>query len=145
MYAYIDDLLVVSLTMDEHLQQLRQLFMRLREYGISINAEKREFGNGSLHFPDHFSRYYIDLSRSRCHQRLSVTRLTKEVTIYFEPDPGPQKWLVRCDSNIQPPDLDSDALPLLHRPTNFVVAASHCLTISNIVEVCLMTVTRLID
>ncbi|CAH8610157.1 unnamed protein product [Schistosoma curassoni] len=52
-YAYIDDLLVASTTKDEHIQQLRQLFMRLREHGISINIEKCEFGKESLQFLGH--------------------------------------------------------------------------------------------
>ncbi|CAH8647502.1 unnamed protein product, partial [Schistosoma rodhaini] len=52
-YAYIDDLLVASSTMDEHIQQLRQLFARLRDHGISINIEKCEFGKGSLQFLGH--------------------------------------------------------------------------------------------
>ncbi|CAH8566999.1 unnamed protein product [Schistosoma bovis] len=52
-YAYIDDLLVASTTKDEHIQQLRQLFIRLREHGISINIEKCEFGKESLQFLGH--------------------------------------------------------------------------------------------
>ncbi|CAH8533793.1 unnamed protein product [Schistosoma rodhaini] len=52
-YAYIDDLLVASSTMDEHIQQLRQLFARIRDHGISINIEKRESGKGSSQFLGH--------------------------------------------------------------------------------------------
>lgn len=55
-YAQIDDLPVASDTIDEHLQhlqQLRQLFMRLWEHDISINVEKCEFGKRPLQFLGH--------------------------------------------------------------------------------------------
>ncbi|CAH8553506.1 unnamed protein product [Schistosoma rodhaini] len=52
-YAYIDDILVASATVEEHLQHLRQLFTRLQEYGVTINVEKCEFGKKSLQFLGH--------------------------------------------------------------------------------------------
>jgi hypothetical protein len=47
-YAYIDDLLIASTTPEEHESHLRQLFKRLDEYGLVINADKSEFGLHSL-------------------------------------------------------------------------------------------------
>jgi cleavage and polyadenylation specificity factor subunit 1 len=52
-YAYIDDLLVASSNADEHEQHLRQLFNRLDEYGLVLNANKSEFGVPSLSFLGH--------------------------------------------------------------------------------------------
>ncbi|CAH8625724.1 unnamed protein product [Heterobilharzia americana] len=51
--AYIDDLIVASASETEHLQHLRTLFERLREYGITINPQKCEFGKESLQFLGH--------------------------------------------------------------------------------------------
>ncbi|CAH8469470.1 unnamed protein product [Heterobilharzia americana] len=51
--AYIDDLIVASTSETEHLQHLRTLFERLREYGITINPQKCEFGKESLQFLGH--------------------------------------------------------------------------------------------
>lgn len=52
-FAYIDDILVASKTPEEHEEHLRQLFQRLREHGIVINATKCEFGVGKLEFLGH--------------------------------------------------------------------------------------------
>ena len=41
--AYIDDLLVASSSPDEHYAHLEQLFQRLDQYGIVINADKYMF------------------------------------------------------------------------------------------------------
>ena len=40
-YAYLDDLLIASATMDEHKEHLRQTFHCLKEYSIhpSVNSE----------------------------------------------------------------------------------------------------------
>ena len=52
-YAYIDDLLVSSTSMEEHEQHLQLLFQRLSEYGIIINPAKCVFGVSSLTFLGH--------------------------------------------------------------------------------------------
>ena len=52
-YAYIDDLLVSSSSMEEHEHHLRQLFNRLSQYGIVINPAKCVFGVSSLTFLGH--------------------------------------------------------------------------------------------
>lgn len=39
-YAYIDDILVASATKEQHESHLKQLFIRLNEYGVRINPAK---------------------------------------------------------------------------------------------------------
>ena len=52
-YAYIDDLLIASASVDEHEQHLRALFDRHARYGVVINPTKCEFGVDSLDFLGH--------------------------------------------------------------------------------------------
>ena len=52
-YDYIDDLLIASRSQTEHLTHLRQVFDRLSQYGIVINAQKSILGVGSVKFLGH--------------------------------------------------------------------------------------------
>ena len=52
-YAYLDDFLIASATVDEHKEHLRQTFHRLKEYSALINPSKCEFGVTTLHFLGH--------------------------------------------------------------------------------------------
>ena len=52
-YAYIDDLLIVSKDEDEHVQHLTELFKRLDEFGMIINSKKCQFGKTKLMFLGH--------------------------------------------------------------------------------------------
>ena len=52
-YAYIDDILVASETMEKHEQHLQILFTRLSRYGVIINPAKCQFGASSLTFLGH--------------------------------------------------------------------------------------------
>lgn len=38
---YLDDVLIFSRTIEEHLDRLRDIFNRMREYGLKLNDEKR--------------------------------------------------------------------------------------------------------
>lgn len=53
-FAYIDDILVASENDEEHEDHLRQIFARLREYGVTINCDKCEFGKPALKFLGYF-------------------------------------------------------------------------------------------
>lgn len=53
-FVYIDDILVASRNEQEHLQHLRLLFSRLKEYGLSINAAKCHFAARELKFLGHY-------------------------------------------------------------------------------------------
>ena len=52
-YAYIDDLLVASSSREEHEFHLRQLFDRLRKFGVVVNLNKCLFGQTELDFLGH--------------------------------------------------------------------------------------------
>ena len=51
--VYLDDILVYSRTMEQHLAHLRALFKALSNYGLVINLAKCEFGKSDLTFPGH--------------------------------------------------------------------------------------------
>ncbi len=52
-YAYIDDLLIASTDEQEHKENLKLVFERLRQYGVVINPSKCQFGLTSLKFLGH--------------------------------------------------------------------------------------------
>ncbi len=52
-FAYVDDMDVASKKAEEHAIHLWQLFTRLREHGLVINAEKCVFGASSIEFLGH--------------------------------------------------------------------------------------------
>ena len=52
-FTYVDDLLVASNTEENYVKQLSQLFERLNEYHVRINADKCVFGQNSLEFLGH--------------------------------------------------------------------------------------------
>lgn len=49
-YVYIDDILVASVSAEEHQNHLRRLFEKLRQYGLTINIDKSVFGVAELEF-----------------------------------------------------------------------------------------------
>lgn len=49
-YVYIDDVLIASKDLEEHKIHLRKLFERLRDFGLTINVSKCEFGKSKLSF-----------------------------------------------------------------------------------------------
>lgn len=52
-YCYIDDILLASKDINEHLEHLNILFSRLNEYGVTINVSKCIFGAKELDFLSH--------------------------------------------------------------------------------------------
>ena len=52
-YAYIDDLLIASSSLDEHKHHLREVLERLQEHGILINPSKCVLGAKHLEFLGH--------------------------------------------------------------------------------------------
>lgn len=49
-YAYIDDILIASRSLEEHHKHLEVLFKRLKEYGVVINPVKCVFGEPEVKF-----------------------------------------------------------------------------------------------
>ena len=52
-FIYLDDILIASSSLDEHLQHLRSLFQRLSDHGLVINPAKCEFGKSEVNFLSH--------------------------------------------------------------------------------------------
>ena len=46
--TYIDDVLVHTSTQDGHLEQLEEVFLRLRKYNLKLNVAKSEFGSSEV-------------------------------------------------------------------------------------------------
>ena len=52
-HVYIDDVLIASNTLEEHMKHLHAVFNRLSDYGIVVNPEKCEFGVSSVEILGH--------------------------------------------------------------------------------------------
>ena len=55
--VYLDDLTVFSRSDQQHLNQLRQIFLKCKKYGISLNPKKSWFGLETLR-PYHLQRWH---------------------------------------------------------------------------------------
>ena len=53
LFVYLDDVLVASKNMAEHLEHLRTLFSRLAKHGLIINLKKCVFGKSAVDFLGH--------------------------------------------------------------------------------------------
>ncbi|CAH8547737.1 unnamed protein product [Schistosoma rodhaini] len=53
-FVYIDDVLIASSSLEEHLQHLQTLFERFKSYGVVINPSKCIFGVSALEFLGHY-------------------------------------------------------------------------------------------
>ena len=51
--CYIDDIIVWSSSLGEHLEHLEQVFRRLREFGLKVHPGKYVFGAESIDFLGH--------------------------------------------------------------------------------------------
>nr|CAH8856759.1 unnamed protein product [Trichobilharzia regenti]CAH8862441.1 unnamed protein product [Trichobilharzia regenti] len=52
-FVYIDDVLIASSSMEEHMQHLSLLFQRFEQFGVVINPKKCIFGSPSIEFLGH--------------------------------------------------------------------------------------------
>ena len=52
-WCYIDDIIIWSKTLEEHLQHLQVVFDRLREAGLKVHPGKCVFGADSIDFLGH--------------------------------------------------------------------------------------------
>ena len=51
--VYIDDILVFSANPEEHVEHLRQIFGRLRRFGLKLHPEKCKFGRSRVEYLGH--------------------------------------------------------------------------------------------
>jgi hypothetical protein len=52
-FAYLDDIVIISKSFDEHLELLREVLGRIRDAGLKINQEKSKFCRRSLEYLGH--------------------------------------------------------------------------------------------
>jgi len=52
-FVYLDDLLIITETFDEHIQVLQEIAMRFREAGLTINVEKSKFLRNEVTYLGH--------------------------------------------------------------------------------------------
>ena len=81
-YVYINDFLVASTSPQEHQRHLRLVFDRLKQFGITINCAKCEFGVLKLTFLGNLvSKDGISpLPESQSYSGLSASQESKEIT-----------------------------------------------------------------
>ena len=53
MFNISDDIIAHATTQNEHLQQLRKVFNKIREKGLKLNFKKCEFGKSSINYMGH--------------------------------------------------------------------------------------------
>ena len=51
--AYIDDMIVFSSSVDEHLKHLGLVFDRLKDVGVKLHPDKCEFASPKVHYLGH--------------------------------------------------------------------------------------------
>ena len=51
--VYIDDILVFSSSVEEHIKHLKTILQRLREYGLILHPDKCSFGTDNIEFLGH--------------------------------------------------------------------------------------------
>lgn len=52
-YAYIDDIVIISDTWEQHLSRVTELFQRLKDAGLTVNLAKSVFGSGTVVYLGH--------------------------------------------------------------------------------------------
>lgn len=52
-FAYLDDIIVLGATLDEHLDHLKEVFKRLRKGNLRLNPEKCQFFRKSINYLGH--------------------------------------------------------------------------------------------
>jgi hypothetical protein len=83
---YLDDIIVYSVSDEEHLTHLRSAFQKCRKFGISLNPKKSNFGMEEGKFLGHIiskQGIKIDLSRVEGILKIGTPRSKKEVQSFL--------------------------------------------------------------
>ena len=54
--VFVDDILIISKSVEEHIQHLEIVFQKLKEANLALNIEKCEFGRPQIKFLGHIFR-----------------------------------------------------------------------------------------
>ena len=76
-FTYIDDIRVASKNEKEHMEHLRIIFQRLKDYGLQINVNKSEFGKDQITFLGFvIDRDGVRLSETKIREILNIPKPT---------------------------------------------------------------------
>ena len=83
---YIDDFAEFSRTFAKHLENLRQVFMKIREFGLRINREKCHFCCSSIKFLGHVitrDGLLPDPSKTKAISEMTAPRCVKQLLSFL--------------------------------------------------------------
>ena len=86
MLIYLDDLIVYSNRHEEHLKYLRKVFLKCRQFGISLNPNKSQFALREGKLLGHIvseEGVKIDPVRVEAIQKLSIPRSKKDIQSFL--------------------------------------------------------------
>ena len=101
-YAYIDDVLVASTSPQEHQRHLRLVFDCFKQFGITINCAKCEFGVPELTFLGHLV-YFSSSRESQSYSGLSASKNQKKLREFLGIVNFYHRFLPRCAHILNPP------------------------------------------
>ena len=104
-FAYVDDVLIASATLDEHEQHLRALFDRFKMYGIVVNQEKCVFAAPELTFLGHLvsNKGIKPLpEKVKSIKKISVPKSLKEFRRFLGMVNYYRRFIPHCSSILRP-------------------------------------------
>ena len=116
-FAYIDDVLVGSRTFDEHLNNLHQVFSRLRKAGLRLKAKKCLFLREEMPYLCHVvtnygikpdpqkintvKQYPVPVDATQVHRFLGLTSYYRHFVPEFSKIAAPLHLLLKKDAQFQ--------------------------------------------
>lgn len=85
-FVYLDDIIVISSTLQEHINQLREVFARLRKFNLQLQPPKCEFLRREVNYLGHViteDGVKPDRAKVECISNYPVPRNTKEVKAFL--------------------------------------------------------------